>query len=191
MQFKLPDLNNAIALHRQAVMQAFDMQDWIKLVIEIRAYNAILPDDYALIFSSKQYQSKIKSERKWRCISCNEYIPIDSITIYTQLNTELKRKITHENQIYLWNCPSCHSVNDRKDTTESRVIASDPKYTGIIPNPPGKYNTADPNQLQKNFQDWYEIAITELEHAVAKLRHEYVIEEGSEFDINEDEEIEK
>ena len=186
MQSKLPDLNNAMNLHRISVMRAFDELNWTKLVIEVRAYNAILPDDYALKFSTIDYNVAIKSERKWKCLFCAEAFLLESIQIYSQIIPLIIRKITHDSRAFFWNCPSCHRANDRKATQETRIIASDPKYVGVIPLPPNKYGIADPNLLQKNFQLWYEIAITELEHAVAKLRHEYVTEEGTEFDISAD-----
>lgn len=145
---------------------------------------ALLPEDYKIKISTEEYKKAIQEQSFIVCGKCNHKNQSNQIEYYDVKLYGLDKLAAGKPSVRVWNCLKCKHEN-RKDN--SKIIISEPElpfYTGWIPHAPAKrVGIIDRMSYPKEFMDWFEIAIHEIESKIGIYRADYLAQNPDAKDV--------
>ena len=187
MQAKLPDLNAALVTHRNAVLHAYDRNEFTKAAISFDAINSLLPDEYKVEINTEKYNQLIASKRTIKCDKCSEVFERGTIKPYKILLTNLESLMVGKRKVIVWDCLKCEHVRPLEGSQAELVIFKQPFYTKVIPEPPRRKGLHDRIGYTAKFKQWYDIAFREIESQIGLYRTEYASQQSAVLEAMPDE----
>ncbi len=182
MQAKLPDINAAIVVYRNSMINAYDRGDFTKAVISLDAINALLPEDYKLEVNTEKYNELVKGQVIIICDKCKEEFQRGDIRTYEKWFEDtyfffhnIEKKMEHSyflNTITHWCCTKC---KHERPLLGSNIIDKKlqvPYYIGVVPLPP-KWEWHRRREIEREREIWFDIVVQEIEQKIGLYRTEY------------------
>lgn len=188
MQAKLPDINAAIVRYRNDWLHAYSNKEYDIVIVAIDAVNALLPEDYKVEINSKK-RNELVQENKIIVCSCGEVAQWNQVEFQTVRLPAGEQFLLGRLNDKVWTCQKCNKENIFDSTKRKTIKYQEPFYTGIIPEAPTRrFGISNRLTYEREFKDWYRIAIKEIESKIGKYRADYIAQmEGDDIDIPDEE----
>lgn len=135
-QARLPDINSSFMKYRNEVIVAIKNKDWVLMHGSLNAINAILPESYRVIVSSKDYYKITKVEITYICNFCEHPNKKESITIFDTISNVVGGLIYGDAIYMIWICKQCTRTNRLSETLIDKPKLQNPSFLGVVIDPP-------------------------------------------------------
>lgn len=189
MQAKLPDLNAAIVRHRTGALVAIPQGNYNLAATELSAINALLPEEYKVKIDSKIYFEKIRGQDVMECNSCKEENEYRIMKFYNKSLVSGLQLLYGVEKIEFWKCLKCDMENPKEGSKRIIKKYENPFYTSYMPKPPKRDSFGNNMAFTLKFEEWFDIALSELENKIGIYRTDYAAQESDGSVSIPDEEI--
>ena len=190
MQAKLPDVNSAIVRHRSLALEGFKSNDPELAIVSIESINALLP---APLDGSKSYKVEVDTEKynllkaetkEIHCNNCGTENLLKSIHQY-DLELDWYEQILSTVQIQrMWICGSCKKQNVFNVDDITVTKNGEPYFYKVMPAPPKRHAGIKGRMtFDSQFQQWFSIAMPEIESQIGIYRSEYSAQQESDKEV--------
>lgn len=186
----LPDLNTAYIFYRTDVKNSIKSENFTGMVGSLFDLNALLPKEYQIKISTKEYNDLIRQDLTVICnhclkscehcktnngeLECIAESKYHDIIIKQVITPYLLAAITGEETEKLWECKRCNNNNLLSKTKMIQNVIAQPYYLKVIPNPPNrKDGFSDRTEYKIKMKNWGYQFLIELEHQMSLYRIEY------------------
>lgn len=174
-QSQLPDLNTIWLKWMDNVNTCLVLKDFMGAISGVYHINAVFGDDNRVEINTEKYNRLTKEQQKVRCPNCDEEIYWESVRLFDLLNLTLLAQITGQTIDRVWDCPKCGNTNRADETELIKSIFENPRYIGIIPEPPKeKIGIVGKREFARQTRDWVRLALDEISFSLGLERREYV-----------------
>ena len=185
MESRLIDINSRAGRYHYELLKDLKAGNYNNLIGELKATNALLPEEFRIKISTEQYEEKIKTKIIIRCPECETETNRDSIKPYDRLLSTLDAILTKKKTIKVWKCPECNKINSLSSKDMTQETLPQPCYFRIIPEPPKRENNlTDRQAFESNFKAWAWLFVHELEKSIADYREKYLQRNQMEGDLS-------
>ena len=186
-QSRLPDVNTAIIVYRRESITDLKSQNYSGCIGGLNALNAMLPKEYRVVISTKDYEDVMKEGLFAICKFCkveNDFRSVKIINI--SLTFDLKI-LTNQKSENVWFCGTCKKQNKTAITQFNQKKFKQPYYMRVVPNPPiRKEGILSRTRFDSTFVSWFWTVLGEIEAQLAQFRDDNWKKPGSLYDLDED-----
>ena len=170
-QARLPDINTAFIVYRREVIISLKNQNYDNCFGALYALNGLLPDEYRIRISTKQYEEKTDLDIKVKCPKCDAETEYKKILVSPMLMVGLEGMIIDSPNEKVWTCTGCKQ-NIRVTQTEMiQPKLQEPFFVKTIPKPPMHQDGLhDRSTYHKKMTQWAWTFLDELEAQMAQFR---------------------
>lgn len=170
-QARLPDINSSFMKFRNEVVVAIKKKDWVLMHGCLNAINAILPESYRIIISTKEYDKITKVQIVYYCNFCEHPNEKESITIFDTVSNVLDGLIYGDSTYLVWVCSKCIKTNRLSQTIIDKPKIQNPSFLGVVKDPPERKDGLM-NRLifNSSIASWGLTMLKELEAKEAQFR---------------------
>jgi hypothetical protein len=150
--------------------------NWLGAGGALNAQNAVLPEDYRVIVDTKHYKETVQTGTFYKCLRCEDEIPVQDIEFVKLLNNSIDKMYYKENYSEFWFCPKrgCGHRNRKSQSEKITERKQEPFYLNCVWEPPAKKaGLATRFGFKQRFQEWFYAYQKELEHQIGRYRAEY------------------
>jgi hypothetical protein len=185
MESRLIDINSRAGRYHYELLKDLKAGNYNNLIGELKATNALLPEEFRIKISTTQYNEKIKTKLIVKCPSCESETNRELIRPYNKIQSTLDAILTKKNTIKVWKCPDCGVINPLSSKDMIQETLPQPSYFRIIPDPPKRENNlTDRQAFESNFKAWAWLFVHELEKSIADYREKYLQRNQMEGDLS-------
>lgn len=185
MESRLIDINSRAGRYHYELLRDLKAGNYNNLIGELKATNALLPEEFRIKISTSQYNEKIKTKLIVVCPQCEAETTRESIKPYNKIQSTLDAILTKKQTIKVWKCPQCNKVNPLSSKDMIQETLPQPSYFRIIPDPPKRENNlTDRQAFESNFKAWAWLFVHELEKSIADYREKYLQRNQMEGDLS-------
>lgn len=185
MESRLIDINSRAGRYHYELLKDLKAGHFNNLLGELKATNALLPDEFRIKISTTQYNELIKTKLLIKCPQCDYEIERQNIKTYNRLQSTLDSILTRKNTIKVWSCPECKKTNILSDKDMTQEKLPEPTYHRVVPDPPKRENNlTDRQAFESNFKAWAWLFVHELEKSIADYREKYLQRNQMEGDLS-------
>lgn len=175
MESRLIDINSRAGRYHYELLKDLKAGQFNNLIGELKATNALLPEEFRIKISTSEYNSKVQTKLIIKCPDCNTETPRESIKPYNKIQSTLDAILTKKNTIKVWKCPECFKVNPLSSKDMIQETLPQPCFFRVIPDPPKRENNlTDRQAFESNFKSWAWLFVHELEKSIADYREKYL-----------------
>ena len=176
MQAKLPDLNAALAKARMDAIISKDLKNYNKCVASLECMNALLPPEYRISMTDREYSEAIHNDEMWECRHCKKSTPSSDVErtrlpVRASLWALTRARIR---TVKAWVCPLCYKLSVTAGTIRNKLENRGLYFLKAVPEPPRRTALIGSHQFQLEFESWYRVTRRELESQIGHYRAEYV-----------------
>jgi hypothetical protein len=194
LQAKLPDVNAALVYWRSKAGKHAEGQNYDMAIISVNAINALLPagsepdgsDNFKVEINSAKYYDLTRDRKTITCPDCKNDCILSDVQ---QFDVEMDWKesiISGKKSKRVWNCTACGVSNDMNFENIKIEKFRAPYFFRCMPSHPiRKRGLQGRNTFERDFNIWFDIAISELEAQIGRYRAEYIAQnpEASEMEF--------
>lgn len=183
MESRLIDINSRAGRYHYELLRDLKAGAFNNLIGELKATNALLPEEFRIRISTDEYKEKTKTKIVIKCNQCTTETSRSSVKPYNQLLSTLDQILTKKNSIKVWKCPECKKVNPLTSNDVIQETLPQPVFFRVIPDPPRRENNlTDRQSFESNFKSWAWLFVHELEKSIADYREKYLQRNQTEGD---------
>ena len=154
------------------------------------AYNALLPLDYQIRISTKEYNKITREDVYVECENCQEIDPDNEnekavmrqtrilykdLIIREKLLSSFESSLFEKDHIKVWKCPKCKKESNLEKTKFTQKVRKKPYYLKVVPEPPQRRDgIMDNKTYHRKISQWAGNFLAELAHQESKFREDYV-----------------
>lgn len=173
-QAALPDLNTAFIIYRREAMTSLKSKRYDACFGALYAINGLLPKEYRVKVSTKQYDAKTNLDIMAICPECKVSSNYKEIKIFDLLSPLIVGMITGNKTEKVWSCEKCNKINKLSKTDILEPVLEEPNFTKMMPAPPERRNgLLDRVSFHREISRWVWTMIDELEAQMSNYRREY------------------
>jgi hypothetical protein len=180
-------------MYTRKVLDSIAGKNWGAVLGSLFAINALLPKEYQVAFSTREYNKKIQNNIICKCLKCKKKIDFKKVKIIEITTPVLDEFLTGNYIMKIWVCPLCKQDNKLSNTEIVKTKIQEPFYFKIVPNPPErKDGLADLRTYDKKMQQWAWTCVGELEKQMSEFRKDnWKQQDGGFNDVDIDTSIEE
>lgn len=196
VQARLPDINTAFIMYRREVIVSLKNQNWDNCFGALYALNGLLPEDYRIQISSKQFEEKTDLDIKLKCPKCDAETEYKKVKVFPLLIVGVEGMIVDCPEEKVWTCTGCKQNIRVKHTPMVQPKLQDPYFIKLVPKPPMRQEGLHSRStFDKKIAQWVWSFLYELESQMAQFRDDNwhkgdemfgegneIMEGGEEFD---------
>lgn len=171
MQSLLPDINSKYLMYTRKILDKIESKKWGSCAGALNAINALLPEEYHVIFSTIEHNKQSINNIVSICEKCKEEIDFKSIKIMELIAPVMDEFLSGSKIIKIWICPKCKQDNKLSTTKIITRRKQMPNFLKVVPAPPErKDGIADRRTYDVKMEAWVWGCLEELEHQMGKFR---------------------
>ena len=195
-QARLPDINTAFIVYRRETISSLKSGQYDNCFGSLYALNGLLPEEYRVQISTKDYEEKTALDIKVICPKCEAETEYKKIKVFDKLFLGLYSLILNKRLEKVWTCTACGQDIRISQTPMTQPKLKEPWFVKTVPKPPlRKDGLHDRSTYHIKICQWVWSFLDELEAQMAKFRddnwhkggemfegEDEIIEGGEEFD---------
>jgi len=186
MQSRLPDINTYFVKFTNKALSSLESKNFSSCVGAINSINSLLPKDYRVRISDKEYEEKTTQNLLVECESCKEQTKRKEITISKVIQSSQVGFLTSQGLTDVWFCPKCKHMTELAQTDFVQEEVPDPSYFSVVPNPPRlRDGLMSRTKYSREFIKWFWLVMGELGDRISNFRDDNW-QKGNESDEYED-----
>jgi DNA-directed RNA polymerase subunit RPC12/RpoP len=183
MQAKLPDVNAAIVRHRTLALEGFKSNASEQCIVSLESINALLPiledgTSYKVEVNTAKYKQLSQETREIKCHKCNTENLVKKVEQYDLTLDWLEQILSDQPAQRMWICTACGKSSRFNSDDITVTKKGNPYFFKVMPSPPARTNGIRGRMtFDKDFQEWFSIAMPEIESQIGIYRSEYAKQE--------------
>lgn len=188
MQSLLIDVNTGFIKHRNGVLAGLESEKYDKVIGELYALNALLPEEYRVTIDTEEYNEKIKNNIQASCNFCTSTVQdsegkditkptttdYNKLKIMNILLPEFEAFVCGSKYVKVWQCPKCKKDNRLDNTHFEQIVLKQPYFLRVVPEPPQRnLGLVDRPTYKQKFEQWARTLLAELEAEAGRFRKDY------------------
>ena len=190
VQARLPDINTEFITFRREAIACLKSRDYTGMFTALYALNALLPVDYQIKISTRDYEKITQEDIYVECSNCEEIDPTSEterklmrptrilyqdLVIREKLLESFLSSLKGMDSIKVWKCPKCKTEHELEKTKLIQKVRKKPYFLKVVPDPPQRSDgVMDRNAYHRKLSQWAGNFIGELAHQDSKFREDYV-----------------
>jgi len=171
----LPDLNTLWLKWTDVCNNCLRQDDFDNAIGATYHLNAVFGDENRVEINTEKYLQLTRQHIMVKCKSCHVEISKDDSEIIQITNTYTIQTITGEKETKGWHCSQCKVFNHLRDTEFIQERFKNPRYLGVIPEPPEKkQGIVGFKNYGHEVKNWCRLAHDEISYSFGIERREYV-----------------
>ena len=184
-QARLPDVNTAYNKYRNEFAAAVKDKNWNLMHGSLNATNALLPIEYRVRISTREYLSLSKVDTTYECKDCTHETKKEEIQVFDLIPDRMETLLVSPESQKVWICPKCHVTNKLRLTAITKEELQNPVFLGVVPSPPIR-GVMHVREFERDTEIWGRLMEGELEQKMAQFRADHWMRGGEEDDLGID-----
>ena len=186
MQSRLPDINTYFVKFTNKALSSLESKNFSSCVGAINSINSLLPQNFRVRISNKEYEEKTSQNLLVECKSCKAQTNRKELKISKVIQNAQVGFLTDQSLIEVWFCPKCKVMAELQQTEFIQEEIPDPTYFNVVPNPPMlRDGLMSRTKYSREFTKWFWLVMGELGDRISGFRDENW-QRGNEDDSYED-----